>query len=570
MVLPSGLSHVAAFGNINMPADGLTRPKVSIIIPVYNAEDFLDRCIDSALGQSLSEIEVICVDDCSSDLSLSILKHRASLDKRLTILQHQENQGEGAARDAGLDAAGGDYVFHLDADDTLPDDAVEVLYRSAVANRSDLVKGGFAVVDPDGATRRVDWSSPDTRVINTNVDESLFLRRIPTSHCSYLYRREFLNTHSIRYGSDLAVGLDLVALARALLLAESVTLLPNLVYFYHQSEQSAIRGSMSARVPLDSLEAQAAVSELLRRRGFEKEANTRLQRWRYHIKEYWQRMPDNLTADQCADVFEKFRKTVGMVDVPWQLDTPVHQKYLLGLILLERDQDAVEFLRTKTAFKGFSDEADLGSGLEVILSVAPDDPGTLIETGRLASRQGDLDRALSCFERVLEKHPDHLGAKINYASVLRRTGRFDEARLLMNSTLERCLADCVHSRPAKRALAEKDRLQNAEEKQSSAALKKVIDRNESERSKLTKSLNESRLEINRTLEKSQEQQRRLDEALLAADDIRRQLKQSNTERKVIEDQLSLTNGRLAAVQSSTSWRITAPLRNLVRLVRSGR
>ena len=90
--------------------------KVSVIIPVYNSEDYLQECLDSLLKQTLHEIEIICVDDGSTDGSLQILEKNAANDKRIQIL-HQENLHAGVARNNGLKAAHGEYVIFLDSDD---------------------------------------------------------------------------------------------------------------------------------------------------------------------------------------------------------------------------------------------------------------------------------------------------------------------------------------------------------------------------------------------------------------------------------------------------------------------
>ena len=100
---------------------------VSIIIPVYNAEKYLRRCLDSVCGQTLDDIEIICVDDGSTDNSLKILKEYEEKDKRITVL-HQENKGQSIARNQGLRISAGEYVWFVDADDYLESNACETLF----------------------------------------------------------------------------------------------------------------------------------------------------------------------------------------------------------------------------------------------------------------------------------------------------------------------------------------------------------------------------------------------------------------------------------------------------------
>ena len=93
-------------------------PKLSIIMPVYNVEDYLDEALNSAESQTLKDIEIICVNDGSTDNSLAILEKHAKKDKRIKVI-NQENQGVSKARNAGMKAATGKYIYFFDSDDVL-------------------------------------------------------------------------------------------------------------------------------------------------------------------------------------------------------------------------------------------------------------------------------------------------------------------------------------------------------------------------------------------------------------------------------------------------------------------
>lgn len=112
---------------------------VSIIIPVYNVERYLVECLDSVLKQTYNNIEVICVDDASTDNSLSILEKYASQDKRLQVIRKEENVGLASARNAGFDIAIGKYVYYLDSDDYIDLNAIELLYSYAEKYNTDCV-----------------------------------------------------------------------------------------------------------------------------------------------------------------------------------------------------------------------------------------------------------------------------------------------------------------------------------------------------------------------------------------------------------------------------------------------
>ena len=112
-------------------------PKVSVIIPIYNAAEFLEECIDSILAQSLKEIEVICVDDGSPDHSLDILRRYEKKDSRVRVIS-QKNQGAGAARNNGMSAARGEYLSFLDSDDFFEKNMLEEAYRAAHDSDADV------------------------------------------------------------------------------------------------------------------------------------------------------------------------------------------------------------------------------------------------------------------------------------------------------------------------------------------------------------------------------------------------------------------------------------------------
>ena len=121
--------------------------KVSIIIPVYNAEKFLRNCIESVIAQTFKDWEVILVDDCSTDNTLeeiqSIINVNANGNVKISLLRQERNQGPSAARNRGLREAKGEYVFFLDADDTITPDCIELLYGLAKQHDADYVQGKY-------------------------------------------------------------------------------------------------------------------------------------------------------------------------------------------------------------------------------------------------------------------------------------------------------------------------------------------------------------------------------------------------------------------------------------------
>ena len=133
----------------------MNQPKVSVIIPVYNAEPYLRQCLDSVVNQTLKDIEIICVDDGSTDGSAELLRRLGESEPRLRLLQ-QENQGAGVARNRALAAARGEYIAFLDADDMLTPDALEAYYSTGIRTGADVLvaKGAVFSDDPRNAKER--------------------------------------------------------------------------------------------------------------------------------------------------------------------------------------------------------------------------------------------------------------------------------------------------------------------------------------------------------------------------------------------------------------------------------
>ena len=127
------------------------RPYLSIIVPVYNCEAYLNKCMDSLLGQTLQHIEILAIDDCSTDNSLEVLKDYANCDSRVKVFTTVINSGQGAARNVGLRNVTGEYFGFLDADDFYESNMCEHMYQKAVSGDFDCVSCGLkAFVDLDG------------------------------------------------------------------------------------------------------------------------------------------------------------------------------------------------------------------------------------------------------------------------------------------------------------------------------------------------------------------------------------------------------------------------------------
>ena len=136
-------------------------PLVSVIVPNYNVERYVRKCLDSLRGQTLREIEVICIDDGSTDESGRIVDEYAKEDERLRVI-HTENRGLSAARNRGIDEARADWLMFVDSDDWVDPDFCKVPYEAAIENQADLVIFAVCKVTRLGRVRKhneyVNWS----------------------------------------------------------------------------------------------------------------------------------------------------------------------------------------------------------------------------------------------------------------------------------------------------------------------------------------------------------------------------------------------------------------------------
>ena len=133
----------------------MNNPLISVIIPVYNVEDYLERCLDSVTSNTYRNLEIICVNDGSPDNCQVILERYAKEDSRIKVIS-QANKGLSAARNAGIDISKGDYLYFLDSDDWIHQNAFNVLLYAANKSNADIIVGGFKYVSSfhefDGST----------------------------------------------------------------------------------------------------------------------------------------------------------------------------------------------------------------------------------------------------------------------------------------------------------------------------------------------------------------------------------------------------------------------------------
>lgn len=233
----------------------MNEPKISVIIPVYNAAPWLPSCLGSIAGQSYRNLEIICVDDGSTDGSLSVLQKYAEKDSRFKLI-HQENAGVSVARNHGVDAATGEWIAFADADDWL-DEAAFACCMACVTDEVDIVHYGTAVEGhlPEAERKLLE---NDLRVQNGGglMSPPWVYGSLNMCIWNKLFRRSLLQHHAIRFPEGVAYAEDLAFCCCALAVARSMHCLPEKFYHYRVSENSAM-GALVKKSPrsLDHLRA---------------------------------------------------------------------------------------------------------------------------------------------------------------------------------------------------------------------------------------------------------------------------------------------------------------------------
>lgn len=207
-----------------------SRAKVSVVIPVYNVEEYLRKCLDSVCGQTLKELEIICVNDRSPDRSIDILREYEARDNRVKVIDFPQNRGVAAARNAGIAAATGEFVGFVDPDDEVDVNFYETLYRKAVDLGADIAKGGRKHIEFDG-TETVDELNEKVRFSKGYFSASFW---------SAIYRRSMISENAISFPTDIFIGEDLVFQVRCVMAARKLVTSDTVFYRYYKREGSAV------------------------------------------------------------------------------------------------------------------------------------------------------------------------------------------------------------------------------------------------------------------------------------------------------------------------------------------
>lgn len=217
---------------------------VSIIIPFFNAERYLKKCVDSIMAQSMQDWELILVNDASKDNSLIIAQDYCRKDKRIKVVSYDKNRGPMYAREKGCEIAEGEYVTFCDSDDTLPTQSVELFYKAAINHRADLVVGQFSQINEMGEVS----SFPIKASLNYGDDsigcfKSIMRFEMPQGLCGKLFKKEIVKEETIIY-ENVTMGEDAGVLFQYVRHISKAVVINDSVYNYIQHTNSSTHSTL--------------------------------------------------------------------------------------------------------------------------------------------------------------------------------------------------------------------------------------------------------------------------------------------------------------------------------------
>lgn len=232
-------------------------PSVSIIIPIYNVEKYLVRCLDSVINQTYRNLEIVLVNDCGTDNSWSIAQEYATQDSRIILIDNDRNHGLMKARESGFNQAKGKFIMFVDSDDTLPLDAVEVLVNKQQEDDADIVAGDFKILN-NGLESKI-WHNKLSQG-NNKVSLLFSLLSDEFSHTLWgkLFKQSLIKDYPYEVFENFTMSEDACLMYQIADNCKRVSILSKIVYEYQVNDGSCT----TKRLTPHQLECIAITNEI--------------------------------------------------------------------------------------------------------------------------------------------------------------------------------------------------------------------------------------------------------------------------------------------------------------------
>jgi len=212
-----------------------SKPIVSIIIPVYNSEKYLKRCLDSVINQTLHDIEIICINDASTDSSLRILEEYETIDSRIRVFSNDKNRGLAYTRNRGIDIATSKYLGFVDSDDTIESKMYEILLDKSIVNNSCITICNYKKVNDTIKVNKFRASFSKDEIFS-----KILSRRLSSTACNKLYNKEFLIKNRLYFPED-RLSEDSIVACKIVYFAKVISVVEDEFYNYYNNEGSITR-----------------------------------------------------------------------------------------------------------------------------------------------------------------------------------------------------------------------------------------------------------------------------------------------------------------------------------------
>lgn len=243
------------------------QPKVSVIVPIYNVEKYIERCACSLMEQTLQEVEYIFINDCTPDRSIEILQRvlndypeKASM---VRILEHDVNKGLATTRNTGLDAASGEYIIYCDSDDWVERDMYETMYNKAKETNADIVVTDFYNEYPNHALIQ---SQPYP---NNPLEcvRKMLAGELHCSTCNKMVRKKVYIENNVRFPDGINMWEDVLTTIPLCYYAKKIAYIPKAYYHYAQFNMNSYTKQISKQSLLNLIEAVRRLENFLKTNG---------------------------------------------------------------------------------------------------------------------------------------------------------------------------------------------------------------------------------------------------------------------------------------------------------------
>lgn len=246
------------------------KPKVSIIVPIYNVEKYMRRGMNSILNQTLKEIEIILVDDGSTDSSGKIADEYMLIDSRVKVI-HQKNKGLPGARNSGILVATGDYLGFVDPDDWVEKNMFEEMYKSAISCNSDITICNFIEENLKEDSKEIYKHNIDNGILRENEIKKEFINYIDNKNfflwptvCNKIYKRKFLEDNNLSQDETLRIAEDLCFNINAIMNAKVISGIDKVFYHYMRINPESLLNKFNEKKVYEHMYARKKIIEYLK------------------------------------------------------------------------------------------------------------------------------------------------------------------------------------------------------------------------------------------------------------------------------------------------------------------